>query len=93
MEKPPRETMKTLSARVKHLEQVIDALDMSRDAFDQLGQLAVQINIQIELAEALQERDPARCRQSLKEARSLATTLLEDIRQAFADRARLGLFA
>jgi glucose-6-phosphate-specific signal transduction histidine kinase len=80
-----RETVKTLSARVRHLEDLI-ALGMSREKLDQLGQLAVQINMQLELAEALQERDPDSCRRSLKQARSLATDLLEDIRQAFAAR-------
>jgi signal transduction histidine kinase len=76
-------------ARAEQLTQEMETLAataersrIAREIHDSLGHTLTALNVQIELAQKLQQRDPDRATQSLDIAQQLSIQCLQDVRQA-----------
>ncbi len=71
-----------LSKQVETLVADLERSRIARDIHDSLGHSLTSLDIQIELAQRLQETEPDRARKSLDTAKQLTSQSLEDVRRA-----------
>lgn len=71
-----------LMQEVESLAAALERSRIAREIHDALGHTLTSLNVQIELAERLQQRDPARSAGSMGIAKQLANQCLQDVRHA-----------
>jgi signal transduction histidine kinase len=81
-ERRSRERAELLSQEIETLAAALERSRIARDIHDSLGHSLTTLNIQLELAHAMGQRDPAHASQALNNAQQLASQCLESVRQA-----------
>jgi signal transduction histidine kinase len=71
-----------LTKQVETLAADLERNRIARDIHDSLGHSLTSLDVQIELAQRLYEREPERARKSLDIAKQLTSQSLDDVRQA-----------
>jgi signal transduction histidine kinase len=71
-----------LTQEIESLAATVERSRIAREIHDSLGHTLTALNVQIELAQKLQQRDPDRSRQSIDIAQQLAIQCLQDVRHA-----------
>lgn len=79
-EQKSRAEAERLAAEVQELAVTLERTRIARDIHDSLGHTLTSLNIQLDVARKLQERDPEKARQSLIAAKALASQSLSDVR-------------
>jgi len=79
-EQKSRAEAERLAAEVQDLAVTLERTRIARDIHDSLGHTLTSLNIQLDVARKLQERDPEKARQSLIAAKALASQSLSDVR-------------
>lgn len=74
--------LQTYADRVEELTVTRERNRMAREIHDTLGHYLTVINIQIETAQKLGERDPERSQAALRTAKELATECLKEVRRS-----------
>jgi signal transduction histidine kinase len=81
-ERKSRRRAEALAQEVETLAATLERTRIAREIHDSLGHTLTTLNVQLELAQALYERDCGQTRQSLDKAKQLASQCLKDVRQA-----------
>jgi signal transduction histidine kinase len=81
-EQRSRARAEQLTKEVEVLAATVERSRIAREIHDSLGHTLTALNVQIELAQRLQERDPGRSTQSIDIAQKLAAQCLQDVRHA-----------
>jgi signal transduction histidine kinase len=81
-EQRSRARAEQLTKEVETLAATIERSRIAREIHDSLGHRLTALNVQIELAQKLQQRDPDRATQSIEIAQQLANQCLQDVRHA-----------
>jgi signal transduction histidine kinase len=81
-EQRSRARAEQLTQEVEILAATVERSRIAREIHDSLGHTLTALNVQIELAQKLQQRDPVRSGQSIDIAQQLATQCLQDVRHA-----------
>jgi signal transduction histidine kinase len=81
-EQRSRSRAEQLTQEVEILAATVERSRIAREIHDSLGHTLTALNVQIELAQKLQQRDPVRAGQSIDIAQTLATQCLQDVRHA-----------
>lgn len=81
-ERKSRRRAEVLAQEVETLAATLERTRIAREIHDSLGHTLTTLNVQLELAQALCDRDPQQTRQSLDKAKQLASQGLKDVRQA-----------
>ncbi|MEM7552641.1 MAG: sensor histidine kinase [Cyanobacteria bacterium P01_A01_bin.84] len=71
-----------LSFEVEKLAAKLERTRIARDIHDSLGHTLTSLDIQLELAERLEERNPDKAKQAIKIAKTLASRSLQQVRQS-----------
>jgi signal transduction histidine kinase len=79
-EQKSRAEAERLAAEVQELAVTLERTRIARDIHDSLGHTLTSLNIQLDVARKLQERDPEKARESLIAAKALASQSLSDVR-------------
>jgi signal transduction histidine kinase len=79
-EQKSRAEAERLAAEVHDLAVRLERTRIARDIHDSLGHTLTSLNIQLDVARKLQERDPEKARESLIAAKALASQSLSDVR-------------
>ncbi len=77
-----RSQAEKLAAEVEILAATVERSRIAREIHDSLGHRLTTLDVQLELAQKLQDRDPARASQSIDIAKQLASQCLQDVRHA-----------
>ena len=78
------EDLQHSAAQVKQLATAQERSRIAREMHDSLGHSLTALNIQLEGAIKLSQRDPQKSQQLLKEAKRLGSIALQDVRQSVA---------
>ncbi len=81
-ERRSRQKAETLSREIERMAAALERSRIARDIHDSLGHSLTTLNIQLELAQAMGQRDPTHASQALDNAQQLASHCLEAVRQA-----------
>jgi signal transduction histidine kinase len=81
-ERQSRQKAEMLSREIETLAATLERSRIARDIHDSLGHALTTLNIQLQLAQAVSQRDPNHAAQALSNAQKLATQCLESVRQA-----------
>ncbi|MEA5465969.1 sensor histidine kinase [Leptothoe sp. PORK10 BA2] len=81
-ERRSRQRAEALSQEIESLAAALERSRIARDIHDSLGHSLTTLNIQLELAQAMGQRNPDHANQALNNARQLASQCLEAVRQA-----------
>jgi signal transduction histidine kinase len=81
-ERKSRQRAEALTQEVETLAAALERSRIARDIHDSLGHTLTTLNIQLELAQEMRQRNPDHATQALSNARLLAGQCLEDIRRA-----------
>jgi signal transduction histidine kinase len=81
-EQRSRARAEQLTQEMETLAATVERSRIAREIHDSLGHTLTALNVQIELAQKLQQRDPDRATQSLDIAQQLSIQCLQDVRQA-----------
>jgi signal transduction histidine kinase len=81
-EKASRLKAERLGKEVESLATELERTRIAREIHDSLGHTLTSLNIQLEVARKLSERDPEQAHQALTLAKQLAGQTLSDVRQA-----------
>jgi signal transduction histidine kinase len=81
-EQRSRTRAEQLTQEVEILAATVERSRIAREIHDSLGHTLTALNVQIELAQKLHQRDPAQAGKSIEIAQTLATQCLQDVRQA-----------
>jgi signal transduction histidine kinase len=81
-ERRSRQKAETLSREIEIMAAALERSRIARDIHDSLGHSLTTLNIQLELAQAMKQRDPNHASQALDNAQKLARHCLESVRQA-----------
>ncbi len=71
-----------LTQEVETLAVTVERSRIAREIHDSLGHTLTALNVQLELAQKLQQRDPARSGQAINVAHQLSAQCLQDVRHA-----------
>jgi signal transduction histidine kinase len=77
-----RSQAEKLAAEVEILAATVERSRIAREIHDSLGHRLTALDVQLELAQKLQDRDPIRASQSIDIAKQLASQCLQDVRHA-----------
>jgi signal transduction histidine kinase len=77
-----RSQAEKLAAEVEILAATVERSRIAREIHDSLGHRLTTLDVQLELAQKLQDRDPVRASQSIDIAKQLASQCLQDVRHA-----------
>ncbi len=81
-ERKSRQRAQALTQEVETLAAALERSRIAREIHDSLGHSLTTLNIQLELAEEMRQRDPSHANQALTNAQLLASQCLEDVRRA-----------
>ena len=81
-ERRSRQRAEALALEIETLAAALERSRIARDIHDSLGHSLTTLNIQLELSQAMAERDPLYASQALSNARHLASQCLDSVRQA-----------
>ncbi len=81
-ERKSRLRAQALTQEVESLAAALERSRIARDIHDSLGHSLTTLNIQLELAQEMRQRDPSHASHALNNAQLLASQCLEDVRQA-----------
>jgi signal transduction histidine kinase len=81
-EKESREEAEGLHGTVRDLATELERGRIAREIHDSLGHTLVSLNLQLDIARKLQQREPERADEALKIAKELAAQSLTDVRMA-----------
>ncbi|MBE9109869.1 sensor histidine kinase [Nodosilinea sp. LEGE 07298] len=81
-ERRSRQRAEALSQEIESLAAALERSRIARDIHDSLGHSLTTLNIQLELAQAVGQRNPDQANQALNNSRQLASQCLESVRQA-----------
>jgi signal transduction histidine kinase len=81
-ERRSRSKAEQLAAEVEILAATVERSRIAREIHDSLGHRLTTLDVQLELAQRLQSRDPDRANQSISIAKQLAQQCLQDVRHA-----------
>ncbi len=81
-EQESRQQVEELAKEVETLATYQERARIAREIHDALGHTLTSLNIQLEVAKKLQERDPEKSKVALDSAKKLASQSLSDVRQA-----------
>jgi signal transduction histidine kinase len=81
-ERRSRQRAEALSLEIESLAAALERSRIARDIHDSLGHSLTTLNIQLELAQAMGQRNPDQANQALNNSRQLASQCLESVRQA-----------
>lgn len=81
-ERRSRQRAEALSQEIESLAAALERSRIARDIHDSLGHSLTTLNIQLELAQAMGQRNPDHADKALNNARQLASQCLEAVRQA-----------
>jgi signal transduction histidine kinase len=79
-ERKSRTEAERLGAEVQSLAVALERTRIARDIHDSLGHTLTSLNIQLDVARKLQERDPQKAQEALHAAKELAKQSLSDVR-------------
>jgi signal transduction histidine kinase len=77
-----RSQAEKLAAEVEILAATVERSRIAREIHDSLGHRLTTLDVQLELAQKLKDRDPERASQSIDIAKQLASQCLQDVRHA-----------
>jgi signal transduction histidine kinase len=81
-ERRSRQKAEALTQEIEVMAATLERSRIARDIHDSLGHSLTTLNIQLELAQAMRQRDPAQADQALNNAQQLSSHCLEAVRQA-----------
>ena len=81
-ERKSRQKAEFLTKEVETLAATLERTRIARDIHDSLGHTLTTLDIQLEVAQTLRQRDPEQARQALDTAKLLASQCLTDVRRA-----------
>ncbi len=81
-ERQSRQKAEALSAEMETMAAALERSRIARDIHDSLGHALTTLNVQLELVQAMGQRDPSQAEQALHNAQQLANQCLEAVRQA-----------
>jgi signal transduction histidine kinase len=81
-ERKSRQRAQALTQEVETLAAALERSRIARDIHDSLGHSLTTLNIQLELAQEMRQRDPSQASQALTNAQLLTSQCLEDVRRA-----------
>ncbi len=81
-EQRSRARAEQLTHEIETLAATVERSRIAREIHDSLGHTLTTLNVQIELAQKLQQRDPARSGQAIDVAHQLSAQCLQDVRHA-----------
>jgi signal transduction histidine kinase len=81
-EQRSRARAEQLAQEIETLAATVERSRIAREIHDSLGHSLTALNVQIELAQKLQQRDPDRASQSIDIAQQLGLQCLQDVRHA-----------
>ncbi len=81
-ERQSRQRAEALSQEIEMMAAALERTRIARDIHDSLGHSLTSLNVQLELVQAMEERDPARSAQALQNAQHLASHCLDAVRLA-----------
>jgi signal transduction histidine kinase len=81
-ERRSRQRAEALSREIESLAAALERSRIARDIHDALGHSLTTLGIQLELAQAMGQRNPDHAKQALNNAQQLASQCLEAVRQA-----------
>ncbi|HEY9645247.1 MAG TPA: sensor histidine kinase [Chroococcidiopsis sp.] len=81
-ERQSRQKAEALSAEIEIMAAALERSRIARDIHDSLGHALTTLNVQLELVQAMGQRDPSQAAQALRNAQQLANQCLEAVRQA-----------
>jgi len=81
-ERQSRQRAETLAREVEILATTLERTRIARDIHDSLGHTLTTLDIQLELAQQLHQRDPAQSLNALDTAKHLAYQCLQEVRRA-----------
>jgi signal transduction histidine kinase len=81
-EQKSRQHAEVLALEVETLATSLERSRIAREIHDSLGHALTTLNIQIELAQGMWQRDPERAAQALQNSQQLASECLEEVRRA-----------
>jgi signal transduction histidine kinase len=81
-ERRSRQKAEALTQEIETLAATLERSRIARDIHDSLGHSLTTLHIQLELAQAMGQRDPAQAAQALNNAQQLSSHCLEAVRQA-----------
>lgn len=81
-EQRSRSRAEALAAEVEVLAATVERSRIAREIHDSLGHRLTTLDVQLELAQKLQKRDPDRADESINIAKQLAHQCLQDVRHA-----------
>jgi signal transduction histidine kinase len=81
-EQRSRARAEQLTHEIETLAATVERSRIAREIHDSLGHTLTALNVQLELAQKLQQRDPDRAGQSIDIAQQLAIQCLQDVRHA-----------
>jgi signal transduction histidine kinase len=81
-ERQSRQRAEKLSQEIEIMAATLERSRIAREIHDSLGHSLTTLNIQLQLAQAVSQRDPAHAAQALSNAQTLASQCLESVRQA-----------
>jgi signal transduction histidine kinase len=89
-EQRSRAQAEQLAAEVEVLAATVERSRIAREIHDSLGHRLTTLDVQLELAQKLQTRDPGRAGESIDIAKQLAHQCLQDVRHAVHSMANQG---
>ncbi len=81
-ERKSRQRAETLAREVETLATTLERTRIARDIHDSLGHTLTTLDVQLELAQQLHQRDPAQSLNALDTAKHLAYQCLQEVRRA-----------
>jgi signal transduction histidine kinase len=81
-EQRSRQHAEYLAQEVETLATSLERSRIAREIHDSLGHILTTLNIQLELAQEMWQRDPARSLQALQNSQRLASECLDEVRRA-----------
>jgi signal transduction histidine kinase len=81
-ERHSRNRAEQLAQEVEQLAATVERDRIARDIHDSLGHSLTTLDIHLELAQTLRDRDPTRALAALDQAKTLSTQCLEDVRRS-----------
>jgi signal transduction histidine kinase len=81
-ERRSRQKAEALTQEIEAMAATLERSRIARDIHDSLGHSLTTLNIQLELAQAMRQRDPEQSSQALNNAQQLSSDCLEAVRQA-----------
>lgn len=81
-ERKSRQRAETLTQEVETLAATLERTRIAQEIHDSLGHTLTTLDIQLEVAQKLRQRDPEKALQALDTAKQLASQSLQDVRHA-----------